>query len=124
MATDMTAEQAEQYVRERWDSCDVQDHRLCWGAPAWRIVIEPHWSAWCDTASKAWLEAVEYTRAHEQKIKEKLEEIGLIREYIETSKAMDAVERLPASDHTAGFERILALLESQLQEMLRGWRPQ
>ena len=118
----MTAEQAQKYVRAHWDSCDVEDHRLCCGGLAWRPVIEPHWSAWCDTASKAWLAAAEYTRAHEQKIAEKREEIGLIREYIETSKAMDAVERLPASDHTAVFERVLATLEAQLAELLRGWR--
>lgn len=109
----LTQEQLEKYVRERWewvayftpdDNCDVAIVQV--GDTKVEDIqeftyISPH---------EAWLAAAEYTRQHERKIAEKREEISFI------------VDGAYPAEMSAVRRRILAVLESQLAELLRGWR--
>lgn len=103
----MTPEQAEKWVRERWPKVDF--HPL-YGVTIYSCamfkggMISRHFSNA--------LAAAEYTRQHEQKIAEKREEIEWLKDC-----------RVHPSDLDKPL-RILAVLESQYAELLRGWRQQ
>ncbi len=101
---------AEEYVRSRWDYFDIlTSHR----GVNWRIVMLPAQSFEEEGRAIAISAAATFTAEHEEAIRQKREEIGVIRDYVEDQSGtwLGSV-----------FERILAVLEGQLEGMLKGWR--
>ena len=114
MATDMTAEQAEKYVRERWlvFKESIYEPHEGYSIPQTRIDIG---SAKFTKVKRddALIAAAEYTRAREQKIAEKREEIDFL------DFAFSVQDR---DEDSEIVERILAREQAALDELLRGWR--
>lgn len=118
----MTPAEMEQYVRERWEwfaSFDLSDEEN-------REDNDPEWLVQvCDatagspiefygaTAAEAWGAAYAFTVEREQKITKKQEEITYMSEGRICSNP---------NCECAIIRRILAILEAQLADLLKGWR--
>ena len=112
MTTNITAKkQAEQYVQECWLSKTIVEQQAdeFGKLSLWKMNDTLY-----ATEADAWFAAAEYTRAHEQKITEKREEVKAISEWIAY------IDRYNIKEPAA--QRILAVLEAQLTDLLWGWR--
>lgn len=98
----MTPEQAEKYVKERWDDSRL-DHRDSNARCVFFFMGDG------GKYFSSWPAAYEFTLQREREIAEKRDEIAF----------MVAASR---DGNSAAQERILALLEAQLAELLRGFK--
>ena len=92
---------AEEYVRSRWVNVD---------APGWGIWFGPELKYVRETYDAA----ADFTAAREEQVRLKREEIKLQKIVLE----LDWV----CLEWLADAERILAMLEAQLAELLNGWK--
>ncbi len=110
---------AEEFVRSRWDKA----YKYMSLSGKWFVQFGPH-------ALETWEFAATCTADHEEAIRQKREEIATMSEYAEASLSMAESGIENGDSFIAGVGakglytecRILAVLEGQLAEMLKGWK--
>ena len=110
---------AEEYVRSRWDKA----YKYISLIGKWFVRFGPQ-------ALETWEFAATYTAEHEEAIRQKREEIATMSEYAEASLSMAESGIENGDSFIAGVGakglytecRILAVLEGQLEGMLKGWK--
>lgn len=110
---------AEEYVRSRWDKA----YKYISLIGKWFVRFGPQ-------ALETWEFAATYTAEHEEAIRQKREEIACV--YMEAQHFSDNAkthyyagrpyETAISVKWEARWARILAVLEGQLAEMLKGWK--
>lgn len=108
------ADNCEGYVRARWDgACFTPPHGPCGFISA----AEASLSHWSQSEPEAWRAAYAFTLEREEQIRLKREEIEHLR-FADFSGPDAEVDGIAENAQ----DRILALLESQLQELLKGFK--
>lgn len=117
--TQIDAKQAEEYVRARWEHVWVSDFyaHQNYAVQSWSVQLPSgRWTSRVgstETDSAMWLAAYTFTLEREEAIRLKREEIDIVSEFCQHGDEC-------GNCHIA--RRILAVLEAQLAELLRGMK--
>jgi hypothetical protein len=109
-------EQDEQFVREMWVDCCVEDHSTCCGPfEPIRVRMTDSMSRWAATAEQAWSAAAVFTR-------ERLEQIRQVEEEIEWLNSNECAIHTQLRRKEKLRLRILAREQAALTELKKGMR--
>jgi hypothetical protein len=118
----------EEYLASRWEWFEVSYYNqdgdatkpVCFMA----LPNDDHVQYGYDTREKVVAAAAEFTRLHEEEIRQLREEIHLMEYHLRKYKNLTYEELLnPTHEPTrATYERILIRLQSLLADKLRGWK--
>jgi hypothetical protein len=115
-------EQDEQFVREMWVDCCVEDHSTCCGPfEPIRVRMTDSMSRWAATAEQAWSAAAEFTRERLEQIRQVEEEVSVItHEYKKATVC--GVFMGAATGKALIWQRVLAREHAALTELKKGMR--